>query len=138
MEKYIGIGMVIGIFLSAVVFGLLGRRDDEKHNEIIDFYETRIKMLNRDISMWRSKYSMAKRESNQYGGIVKAYEAIMPDFIKEKRGPTDSIFMFENVVYKPISFTLSRDFGERDILSVEFVKYSIGNEYDVKENKDGG
>lgn len=90
--------------------------------------DIRIEALTHDVDFWRDKSLINDCEEKVNTELVAKYEQIIDKFIDQRKSDTDSVFMFEGKLYRPVDFTLSRTPNELDTLSVEFVGMYIPHE----------
>ena len=94
-----------------------------KYNDMCEQYEKRIEQLQKDVEFWRDRRLEDAYEIALNKGKIETYEKSLSKLLGEKSDTTDSLFMFEGNLYRATSFSLDREEGERDRLSVDFVRF---------------
>lgn len=104
------------------MFGFIARADDKKYENMYECLNKRIDGLMNDVDYFRDKWSEGHIDTVSSKTKIELYEAIIDKLLGKQAETTDSVFIFEGKIYRPVNFRLSRGQGEVDTLDVEFVK----------------
>ena len=115
-------GFVLATILAAIVFGCITRADHKKYEDMRECLNKRIDRLVDDVDYFRNKWSEGYIDTVSSKTKIELYEAIIDKLLGKQAETTDSVFIFEGKIYRPVNFRLSRGQGEVDTLDVEFVK----------------
>lgn len=92
-----------------------------KYNHMLEFYKGEVARVSNDKEFWRDKYIERACQISIMQGKIEIYEKLFSKLHKEQT-ENDEIFIFKGAVYRPISHTLSHEFGKTDTLDVRFTK----------------
>ena len=97
---------------------------NKRYEELADFYEKRLELLERDAEYWRDKFYETINKSVKGASEADIYKSILvkQGVLGEQSTYTDETFMFEGKIYKPISYHLTMEPDCGVALTVDFVR----------------